>query len=314
MKGERDPSLDAVRGLAVCLMIAANLWPYLHQTPAFWLRIPLSMAAPIFFYLAGYFGIQQSKFPTKNILLGLSVGILTDVVVWQTVPSFSFDVLYSLMIAISLVYLSRSISALGLAGVSLAFALLSIVAFQIFPYQPAGFESKGWLHIPIDFSFKNWANQVFISGWFPILPWASIAFLGAWMFKNEKYRIWIGVGLISVGIILQKTIPHHFGYRRGYPELFHPMSVQFISIAGGSMLLIVEAMRRLPLKIKLLSLLGRHSLSVYLMHELLIVRVIDPLKLMTSMNSYVLVLAGLIGLSLLLSWGIERITSSPPRA
>lgn len=314
MKGERDQSLDAVRGIAVCLMQAANLWPYLHQSPPFWWRIPLSMAAPIFFFLAGYFAVQQPKFPAKNLLLALSVGILTDLLVWQTLPGFSVDVLYVLSAGILLVYSLKSVSTFALGGLAVGFLLLYLLLTKNFPYQTAVFSTTGLVHLPTDFSIQNWLNQLLVSGWFPILPWISIALVGAFAQKQVEHRRWIGLGLICLGIILQKTHPHHFGFRRGYPELFYPVSVQFVSIAAGVLLLLVEWTKRFPINSSLLSLLGRHSLSIYLLHELMIVRIIEPMNILTSSGMYALVLAGLVGMSVLLAKGMDRFTSSQQRA
>ena len=50
----RDIPVDVLRGLAITIMVGANLIPSLLVPPApFWLRLVSSIAAPLFIFLSG---------------------------------------------------------------------------------------------------------------------------------------------------------------------------------------------------------------------------------------------------------------------
>jgi uncharacterized membrane protein len=66
----RDISIDITRGMAIFMMIAANMLPYLLATPVpVFVRIYATCAAPIFVTIAGMMvALTREKHPFKYFL------------------------------------------------------------------------------------------------------------------------------------------------------------------------------------------------------------------------------------------------------
>ena len=66
----RDLSVDLLRGLAIAVMVAANLVPFLLVPPApFWLRVIASVAAPLFIFLSGMMVALSFRMKKSYLLL-----------------------------------------------------------------------------------------------------------------------------------------------------------------------------------------------------------------------------------------------------
>jgi uncharacterized membrane protein len=60
---ERLIWIDALRGLAIILMIPENFSPYFVEPQAMWFRVPVSFAAPLFVTLsAGMVVLNAAKY------------------------------------------------------------------------------------------------------------------------------------------------------------------------------------------------------------------------------------------------------------
>src|SRR4051812_15270738 len=100
--GERDHTVDILRGIAIFTMVAANLASdVLIEPHPFLLRVYGTFAAPLFIMLAGMMVAQTQEkgrrsFPSYVLRGGLIVLVasLMDLVIWQDCPLVSFDVLY----------------------------------------------------------------------------------------------------------------------------------------------------------------------------------------------------------------------------
>ena len=98
----RNNLVDSVRGAAILIMFAANLWPYAIPKAdcPIWLRLIFSTAAPFFVFLSGVSiaFAEEARKPVgdllKRIIQVLLIGVIIDILVWQIVPFYNFDVLY----------------------------------------------------------------------------------------------------------------------------------------------------------------------------------------------------------------------------
>jgi len=95
----RIDAIDFFRGLAVIVMIFANSTPYLFDLKdIFSIRFLFSAPAPIFIFLAGFtsqINFEKGKqISFYRIFQCLLMAILIDIVIWRSVPFYTFDVLY----------------------------------------------------------------------------------------------------------------------------------------------------------------------------------------------------------------------------
>ena len=143
-KGDRLIWVDFLRGIAIMLMIPANLSPYYAEPHAMWYRFMSSLAAPMFICLsAGMVVLYSEKhrfgyYVTRGGAVIL-IGVLLDVLLWRILPFASVDVLYVIGLSTPLVYLVRKqrVGALIAAG---GILMLGGPLLQTF----VGYNAKFW--------------------------------------------------------------------------------------------------------------------------------------------------------------------------
>lgn len=292
--------IDVLRGLAIILMIPANMAPYLAEPHPMLYRFFGSFAAPIFIMLsAGMVALRAEKhsfgYYLKRGFYVVLFGVLLDVLLWKILPFTSFDVLYTIGAGMVVVYAFRKVPVPGLLGIALVIFVAAFAALKIFGYNETVLEVYYLeeFYIP---DFGRLLQSWFIDGWFPILPWIGFAILGAAFFTFSFNRrittpsyefLTSGLVFTLLGLLLF-YIPIE-GYpnfasgdiidiRGGYSEIFYPASPAYIVCAIGVFLFLVWAVARLrknPLT-EIVAFFGKYSMLVYLTHQIIGAVLIEP--------------------------------------
>lgn len=288
---ERNIPIDALRGFAIFLMVISNSYSYIFEnSPSILIRLLLSSAAPIFIFLSGYtfqLSIEKSKAKTdfiKRIFQIYLVAVLIDVCVWQIYPMQNFDVLYLISISmIGMLLLNNFSSNIKL----ILFLLLIPITFLvrlIFQYRFQIVE----LHLePIDFKILtkyygiDFIRRIHIDGWFPLLPWFSIALLGnivkqkiLFVKKNANLFGLIGIVLIIISIYFYFDNYNDINQiRDGYVEIFYPVDKLFlVNLFGvlGVVLFIITRNSLYYFSLFRFQIIGKYSLFFYFYHSVII--------------------------------------------
>lgn len=295
----RLPWIDTLRGLAIVLMVPANLAPYLSEPHSMWFRILGSFAAPTFIMLsAGMIVLRGDKHSFSYYLIRgaivVGVGVLLDTLLWGILPFTSFDVLYPIGLAMPLLYWLRRADARELLYISIIIILATYVLQAIFGYHAEALEVYFEdLTLPApDRLLQSW----FIDGWFPIFPWLGYAFIGALFFRTlfaegsgtSHQFLTLGIVLTAAGFALL-FVPIPFirnladgsilESRGGYSEIFYPPTFAYIFTSIGIVVLSSTLLRRMHFRPThaVLGFFGRYSMVVYVLHQLLGAKVLQPL-------------------------------------
>lgn len=327
----RDLSVDLLRGLAIAIMVGANLIPFLLAPPApFWLRVIASVAAPLFIFLSGMMvalSFRRKKHSLSYFLLRggfvVLLGALLDLLARGAVPFLDFDVLYLIGISLPLACLFLTLDLRKRAIV-----LLSIIA--VTPLMQAFFGYSGLpLQVPViplpagpalpaaSVVLKQWL----VEGWFPLFPWLAVALLGAhagtfrWQedgiqsFADRKLSL-LGGGALVAGALFLYLVPGPALTPYGYVELFYPPTLEFLLFVTGTIFCLFIAADILvttgrpfgPLQV-----MGQCSLAIYVIHTLIIELWIRPLELQVSLPSflagYLIFISGMV----ILAYGIRSL-------
>lgn len=275
--------LDAIRGIALFIMVFANCAPYLLQLPhAFAVRAVDSLAAPVFIALAGYGISRMSKENRDWIdfrlfrrgLLTILVAALIDALIWDIMPFTGYDVLYLIGFGILVAAcLPR------LANFWLMVIMLVIISVSFY-FQSKGhyrgelndfpLESQYWRE-----TYRNYEAWL-MYGWFPVFPWLAVFLFGYLGGKKTlrfgRYKLIVSMVLVLL-ISFSLIIMYHDDklVRQGYSELFYPADLTFLVFAFGITALVWVNRTFFNHKaFYLFRILGRSSLFVYILHAALI--------------------------------------------
>lgn len=300
MSKVRHHAIDVVRGLAIMIMVPANMAAGAYAEPhALWFRVFSSFAAPLFIGVSGMM-ISLSRKPNedegnrylKRGAMLLAVGAMLDAVVWQLVPFVAFDVLYLIGIGCPITYqFTRLSSRWQVAGIVLILAatpvLQAVLGYSLAPvdHQFAGIPDPSLGTVPL--TPVSIIRHLVIDGWFPLLPWMAVMFGGAvcgdilrCAGEERAYARLrtVAVALLVSGTTLWILFPGAHAVRAGYSEMFYPPTVGFVMTGFGLMLAILGMIRRqshtpvyAPIR-----WLGEASLAMYILHFVLIRFVVMP--------------------------------------
>ena len=291
-KGDRLVWVDFLRGIAIMLMIPANLSPYYAEPHAMWYRAMSSLAAPMFICLsAGMVVLNSEKHRFDYYLTRggavILIGVFLDILLWRILPFASVDVLYVIGLSIPLVYLVRK-QRVGVLIAACGILMLGGPLLQTFVgYNAKVLEIKfGSISLP---EFPRIIASWFVDGYFPLCPWLGYAFIGAALFKcvsqaeKKSYMIVLvmsGVVLLGVGSLLlfvpTSIIPNLTNggilvSREGYSEIFYPPTYGFLLFSNGTVFIQVALFRKVGRSIVsgIPVFFGRHSMFVYILHQVL---------------------------------------------
>jgi uncharacterized membrane protein len=327
----RDISIDILRGLAIVLMIMANLVPALFMPPVpGWFRFFCSLAAPLFIVTAGMMvalsrtgkGRSFGYIALRGGLVIVAAALL-QLLVFQYLPFIDMDVLYLIGLSLPLAYLYLGLPERKRWIILAAILLLAPVLWAGFGYNTTVIDPTFSLFSPAIPGIpvpgpadivKSW----FVDGWFPIFPWVALALFGA---EAGMYRWGTGevrsfrfnreglsaAGLLIGGGILWFLFPGAQALRDGYVELFYPPVIGFLLFSAGFFLIALTVLDHLPAYYSLLDPLratGECSLAIYLIHYTIIQKVIAPLNirmpLLPYISVYFVLLVGMILVAYLL--------------
>jgi len=273
--------IDVVRGLAIFIMLLANAAPYLLEEPyPFWFRLMSSLAAPVFVSLTGFMLGKRSDSLTfrKTLLRGLLIlttAVAIDILIWDTLPFATFDVLY--VIGFS-VLISPLFPRLGRWSLVVLAALFFVIAFALqFAMDYTARELTypfSWSALPV---ILKSSRALFLDGWFPLFPWMGIFLAGLYTGKfgflvkslTKKWVFAAAIVVFALGsyVLYLQDRP----LREGYGELFYPADVFFCTTALAFLTLFVIAAVKIRGKVfNPLAWLGRSSLFFYVLHLVVI--------------------------------------------
>lgn len=267
---ERVAWLDALRGLAIALMVLSNMYHLLLHTPALGWRWIGSVAAPLFITLSGmtlWYNVvlcaRSQRSLLRRFFVILGVAVVVDTLVWGIVPFMTMDVLYLIAASLPLTLLFARCG----VGVNIMLALTLLACAEIargmlgyaeYPVEVTMVSAFTEGFGQYDISLKQVVSAWLVSGWFPFLPWSVFAVLGlvygklllspamlqmvrkeGFGFPAMKILLVVGVFLCMAGIFVESQFPMPKNIRAGYVEVFYPPSWQFVVIMAGVILMTV---------------------------------------------------------------------------
>ncbi|MCB2203822.1 DUF1624 domain-containing protein [bacterium] len=294
----RLPWIDALRGLAIILMVPANLAPYFTEPHPMWFRILGSFAAPTFIMLSAGMVILTGErhnlaYFLKRGAIIIGTGVCIDLFLWDILPFTSFDVLYIIGLSLPLIYMLRNSSRAELLRLAIIVFLATYVLQMYFGYHTEALEVYlDEITLP---SLGRLLQSFFIDGWFPLFPWIGYAVTGAVLFRTifrensgvSNRFLLLGATLTALGFLLL-FVPLPFvrnladgailTTRGGYSEIFYPPTFAYIFTSIGIVLLFSTLIRRMPYMgiTAVLAFFGRYSMLVYILHQLLGSLVVEP--------------------------------------
>jgi uncharacterized membrane protein len=320
MVTDRDISVDALRGIGIVIMIAANMAALLLIQPhPLWLRLYGSFAAPLFILVSGMMvnyttstkGYGLRHFAGRGLMI-IAVGALVDVLIWKIYPFTTFDVLYLIGISLPLAYIFGRLKTparwIIIAAIFLATPLLQIL-FGYTDY-PTEFNLLGQSTVIVS-DQTSILNHWLVDGWFPIFPWIGFIFLGdalAGIRRNSESKGRLGRGrvlltglvLLVLGIVIWMVYPGSLLVRAGYSELFYPPTIGYVVTATGFAVTLFGLVDRTASSrvYRPFQTMGRSSLFIYILHlalvEYLFALFISPLEIEAYVVAYLVMLATVI--------------------
>jgi len=283
-------------------MIYANFAPYLlGQDPPLIFRLFSSLSAPLFIFTSGYSTmLGKSGFFSKitSSLLILVTASLIDIFVWGIWPFQTFDVLYVISISLVVIHI-LPLKRWGWLIMALMMLLLSFIARFYLGYRftmEEHFVLDGYPSGLSYFSMLDSLVRLLVDGWFPLLPWMGMAFLGRFFAQYEVLEMvkisnfkWVFPTVFILACLTIHSLPAQ-PMRDGYVELFYPPTLPYLllSLSWIGMVFLWFPSDRRNLLLSLCTNLGRKSLFVYLFHSVIAHFILDRYVFDLSMALFLL--------------------------
>lgn len=284
----RQVAVDALRGLAVVLMIQQHLGIWLFDLSHNWravragwgvLNASGGAAAPLFVLLTGVGLALGAQYPGRVLVLRgtllFAFGVLLNLLTPSWLEPLSFYILHLLGVVVALGPLLRRLSDRALwaaAGLVLA---ASVVL-------------RGLLKTPLSTSLTmhdasgplGALRLAFVEGQFPILPWLCFALVGIWAgrrLERPGQLVSASAFCFLLGVLLRLPFWLAAGSSRKGPLAlvtrfsFFPASPVFVCVLLGVCLLLLAvflALERRSISLGWLVPLGRASLTLLVAHVL----------------------------------------------
>jgi len=306
---DRDISIDILRGIAIFAMIAANMAPYNFAEPhGFAFRIYGSIAAPMFIFLAGMMvsytatiKAHKLNYYLKRAGATLLVAALIDSLIWDILPFITYDVLYMIALGMPVIFFFNKLPrAAQVILIVLIFAITPLLHYYLgYAESPSEVVLSEGNAFTAASEIPVW-RQFLHEGWFPLFPWIGVsllgAFVGSFKFKTapeafHKNLLIAGAALFVTGLvswlIILPEVATNEGFdgspqspvfykflitREGYSELFYPPTFFYLFTFLGFILMMLPLMYKIQRNavLNLLTVYGRSSLLVYILHTLFI--------------------------------------------
>lgn len=189
----RQASIDALRTVAICLMIVVHFVENLSSahdatSAAVSLRLPAGLAAPLFTFLAGVnyrlwstariargrTAADVSRATVRRGLFLLGTGFAFNALVWLPAETFNWDILTFMGIALVLLDVARRMPASALLLACLLVVALSPVLRVAAGYQD--YWQQAWFDH--DLTLSDVALGCLVVGYFPLFPWLALPLAG----------------------------------------------------------------------------------------------------------------------------------------
>jgi uncharacterized membrane protein len=277
-------------------MVFANTASYFFSTEVnVFFRIISSLAAPLFVFIAGANLIFSNEAHFKKFLIRGAYLFVTaaciDLLIWRIVPFVTFDVLYMISFGIIICGVLRFGKWFDLAFGTI-FILTSLLLQSSYRFELEEFrlvEKDLFSSISIISSFK----RALIDGWFPILPWIGFMFLGRWAMSivntfRKKVRIFsLLIFVLTFGLLTQSSLN---SIRNNYIEIFYPVSGLFVLMSLAFLFAAISVTSYLSertfFKLESKYVLGRKSLTLYILHCFLIATLADAFPIREEMGFF----------------------------
>jgi uncharacterized membrane protein len=337
MEQKRDLSIDTIRGIAIFIMLGANVLGYVTSCEyhPLWFDMVSSFAAPLFILVSGYMialnslkkHTSISYFLLRGGMLVLTAALI-DALLWHYVPFAAFDILYMMGFSVPLVFLlsKKSIRLrIGFIAVVLLITafLQTVLAYRPFPLEIVYLSPLAGYS---DHTVFNVIKAFFYDGWFPLFPWIAVPVLGSIFahFRQKAANNFAGIKILLTGgllalagfvwLYLAYTSAHPLDKlfkRAPYGEIFYPATLPFmIGVSGICLLVFALADKtRNFIKRNPFIIFGQTSLFNYIMHTAIIAYIISPRfeKNLQPLNIGWAVYALLVIVSFLLSVAVRAI-------
>ena len=333
----RNQTIDVVRGLAIFIMVPANISASVYAEPhAVWFRLFSSLAAPLFVAIAGFMialssGTQKHPWQYYAVRGGLllAVGGLIDALIWQVVPFVSYDVLYLIGLACPLTYLYTTLKpqwqtfVLGLVVMTTPL-LQQVFGYTEYPSVKYLWGNQAGTYDQVSAHPTGVVQHLFLDGWFPLFPWLGISFGGAWIaqhvYQNNTGYCSARVGpaalsLLVLGSMLWALFPGPRYVRAGYSEMFYPPTLGFVITALGFVLAALwlfhgwaDAWVLAPLR-----WLGEMALFMYIFHCALIHFALEPWFPGKPLPLFLVINGATVLVLVVVAWGIHSLKSAWPK-
>jgi uncharacterized membrane protein YeiB len=283
--------LDLVRGLAILAMLGSHLVGTAGGSTTFERGVTGVLAAieptagALFCVLAGIsWAIQADRVgvtpPFRRYLAGRAlalgaVGVVFHVLFWKT----EILVPFALMMALSLVVLGAGARATAIA-LLLFLAVTPVVERLVAPYAAADWLAYG---VHVADGTVGWVTlrYLFVDGNYPLISWMAFPLMGIlfWQTARDRTRtsVW-ALGSLGVAVVAY-AIAAYMAPAGGAEAVrawiyrgWTPTSATFLLTAGAGALVVISALlsrwgtAQLPRVLQPLVLLGRASLSHYVLH------------------------------------------------
>jgi uncharacterized membrane protein len=303
----RQPSIDILRAVAIVLMVLVHFvenlsgWygsevgQFTGLTEIWWL--PTGFAAPTFTFLAGVSyrlwleaqrarGRDEEAIHRRTVRRGLflcGLGLAFNVLIWLPEDIFNWDILTLIGCGLLVLDLARRMPA---GVVALAAGMIAGVApaMRVTADFPA-FWTAGYYDY--DFTVADVALGWLVTGYFPIFPWLAFPLAGFALAPTLLRRAgslpWFapGTGMVAMAVALVAawpSLPLPLTGGAAQAWTMFPASTAYVAGTLGGASLALGLLHRLvdgqPPRagiagwlIAWVGPLGRHSLSIYLIHH-----------------------------------------------
>ncbi len=285
----RNLKLDFIKSIAILLMFFAHALPHIGMTEVTTVERTLSsLAAPIFLFLVGYNINPTNKSNYKRGLIIIIIAMIIDVLIWNIIPFYSFDVLYIIGIFIMLsnflnYFKSRTLLIISILTVTISviYNLNSFYSYTIIEPELSNIS---------DFSIKQLFRNLFLDGWFPVFPWIIFPIFG-FIVRSRKIKfdskIYFLVSILFFSFFLIYCNYEAFFLREFAVEIFYPVKIPYLIGSVSFIYILFKMIDYLNLKpLNFISILGKSSLFFYFFHLLIYHLTFDAVIKLFHSNFY----------------------------
>lgn len=246
----------------------------------------------------------------KRAAATIMVAALIDTFIWDILPFITYDVLYMIGLGMPLIFFFIKLPRVAqVIFIVLIFSITPLLQYYMgYAAVPIDVSLSAENGVAVPFketlaaaqTIPVW-RQFLHEGWFPLFPWIGVsllgAFVGSFKFKTapevfNKNLLVGGAIMFTLGLIMWMIFMPNVSTndtftaepktgaffwktlitREGYSELFYPPTLFYLFTFLGFILMLIPLMYKLQKNavLNLLTVFGRSSLLVYILHTVFI--------------------------------------------